>query len=93
VVIGKFVISRTVFQVSRQGAHAAVMLVHHKARTTQSGGPEGLPEGSLFPSFGVRQRRLTMRRHRPRGASCPENGKSDPGFDEFTDHHTRRRRQ
>ena len=57
---------------------ALVMLEHHKGRTTIAERPESPPAGSLVPSSGGRQNRLTMLRHRPRGSSYPEDGTSDP---------------
>ncbi len=89
VVIPKLVISRTALQGSRRGARAAVMPSHHKARATTAEGPARPPEGPLFPPSGGRHRRLPMLGHRPRDASYPEDGKSDPRYDEFRNHHTR----
>ncbi len=78
VLVQKFVVSRTDFPVARRGVWRAVMLKHHKGRTTTTERPQSPPSGSLVPSSGGRQNRLTMRQHRRRGSSYPEGGTSDP---------------
>lgn len=86
----KFVVSRTGFPGFRQGVWRAVMLEHHKGRTTMIGRPENPPCGSFVPPSGGRQNRLTMLWHRLHGPSYPEDGTNDPGCHELLIQDTRR---
>ena len=88
----EYIAYRTALRVSRLGARAAVMLGHHprdlRGRATTTEGVARPPGGSLFPTSGGRHRRLTMPRHRRRGASYPADGKSDPIGSVFMGQHT-----
>ncbi len=89
VLVQKLVVSRTGFPDFRLGVWRAVMLKHHKGRTTMTESPQSPTCGSLVPSSGGRQNRLTMLWHRLRVPSYPEDGTSDPRCHELLNQVTR----